>query len=91
MLNETEYLLVVLAEECAEIAKQASKGIRFGLDDFEPGQSETNTRRIERELADLMAVVERLGFRIKDEDKFEKQKKLSKYMDHSRRLGYLES
>ena len=89
MMNETEYLLTCLSEECAEIAKQASKGIRFGLGDFEPGQSETNTRRIERELADLLAVAERLGFHIRHEDKSAKHDKLIKYMGISRQLGTL--
>lgn len=32
-MNATEHLLVCLAEECGEVAKECSKALRFGLDD----------------------------------------------------------
>ncbi len=31
-MNKTEYLLVCLAEECAEIQQAVDKALRFGLD-----------------------------------------------------------
>ncbi|RDT14077.1 hypothetical protein, partial [Escherichia coli] len=52
-LNETQYLLDVLSEECNEIAVRASKAIRFGLDEIQPGQSLTNAQRLALELDDL--------------------------------------
>lgn len=89
-MNKTEHLLTVLSEECAEVAQRACKAARFGLSEVQPGQEEDNTRRLERELADLMAVAEILGLRVRDEDKAAKREKLKKYMDYCRELGTLE-
>lgn len=55
-MNEREYLLTCLAEECSEVAKCVSKALRFGLDDAEPGQALNNRERITEELFDLNAV-----------------------------------
>lgn len=57
---ETEHLLVILAEECAEVQQQVTKALRFGLDDHEPGKVETNRMRLRAELHDLTAAVEML-------------------------------
>lgn len=89
-MNITEHLLVILGEECAEVAQRASKAARFGLLEVQPGQPENNTRRLERELADLMAVAEVLGLKIRDEDKAAKLEKMKKFMDYSREIGTLE-
>lgn len=88
-MNTTEYLLTVLSEECAEVAQRACKAARFGLLEVQPGQNEDNTRRIERELADLMATAELLGLVIRDEDKAEKREKIKKFMDYAREIGTL--
>lgn len=88
-MNETEYLLVVLSEECAEVAQRASKAIRFGLSEIQPGQQEDNRRRLEGELADLMAVAELLRLCIREEDKTAKIAKLKKFMEYSRAMGIL--
>lgn len=88
-MNETEHLLTVLCEECAEVAQRACKAARFGLSEVEPGQNEDNTRRLERELAQLIAVSELLGFRVREQDKAEKREKLKKYMDYARKIGTL--
>lgn len=88
-MNETEYLLTVLSEECAEVAQRACKAARFGLREIQPGQPEDNTRRLERELADLMAVAKLLGLRVREKDKAAKRKKLKKFMDYSRKIGAL--
>lgn len=90
MMNETEYLLTTLSEECAEVAQRACKAIRFGLTEIQPGQEENNVRRMERELADLMAVADLLGLHVRDEDKAAKVEKLKKYMAYSREIGTLE-
>jgi NTP pyrophosphatase (non-canonical NTP hydrolase) len=65
MLNNTEHLLTILAEECAEISEQCSKvavrvskALRFGLSEVQPNQLLTNAERISAELADLLALVE---------------------------------
>jgi NTP pyrophosphatase (non-canonical NTP hydrolase) len=90
-MNKTEYLLTVVSEECAEVSQRACKAARFGMSEIQPGQQEDNKRRIERELADLMATAELLGLQIRDEDKVAKREKLKKYMEYSRDLGTLEA
>lgn len=89
-MNETEHLLTVLSEECAEVAQRASKAARFGLSEIQPGQPEDNKRRLERELADLMATADLLGLTVRDEDKAAKLEKLKKFMAYSRENGTLE-
>jgi NTP pyrophosphatase (non-canonical NTP hydrolase) len=59
-MNQTEHLLTCLMEECAEVAQRASKALRFGVTETQPGQSSTNAQRIEYELCDLIAVAEML-------------------------------
>lgn len=59
-MTREEHLFVILAEECAEIAKVASKALRFGPADFGPGADEVNALLIMREYADLRAVIEML-------------------------------
>lgn len=89
-MNELEYLLMVVAEECGEVAQRASKAARFGMSEIQPGQPDDNRRRMERELADLMATAELLGLRVREEDKAVKVEKLKKFMALSREKGMLE-
>lgn len=89
-MNETQHLLTILAEECAEAAQRASKAIRFGMADIEKGQDEHNRRRLEREVADVVAMSEMLGLNIRAEDKAAKVERVKKYMDYSREVGMLE-
>lgn len=88
-MNELEYLLMVVAEECGEVAQRASKAARFGLSEIQPGQPDDNKRRLERELADLVATAELLGLTIREEDKAAKIEKLKKFMAYSREKGLL--
>lgn len=90
-MNDTEHLLIVLGEECAEVAQRASKALRFGLSEVQPGQPDSNIRRLERELAELVAVADLLGLHVRDEDKVAKIEKLKKFMDYARELGTLEA
>lgn len=89
-MNEQEHLLVVLAEECGEAIQEACKALRFGMGDTKPGQPDDNRRRLERELAQALAVAEMLGLQIREEDKLAKREKLYKYMDYARAKGTLE-
>ena len=59
-MTREEHLLTIIAEECVEIAKNATKALRFGLDDCEPGKFDSNARQICLECADLQAVLEML-------------------------------
>lgn len=89
-MNDTEHFLTILGEECAETAQRASKAVRFGLAEIQPGQFEDNRRRLERELAELVAVSELLGLRIRQEDKDAKVEKVMKYMAYAREIGTLQ-
>ena len=60
MMTKIQYLLVCLAEESAEVAQRATKALRFGLGESQPGQSLTNAERILDELEDLQIIVEML-------------------------------
>lgn len=56
--------LTILMEEAFEIlpflGTRASKCIRFGLGEVQPGQTETNAQRLAAECGDIIAVVELL-------------------------------
>ncbi|MEC4591581.1 hypothetical protein VPG91_11335 [Nitrospirillum amazonense] len=66
-------MLTILSEELAEIVEvagliataaaraqvRASKALRFGLDEVQPGQPHTNAQRLGAELGDLLRVIER--------------------------------
>lgn len=61
MRDREKYLLDCLAEEASEVAIRASKAIRFGLQEIQPGQVYTNAARLRDELNDLLAVAEMLN------------------------------
>jgi len=52
-------LLTILVEECAEIQQRATKALRFGLAEIQPGQHFTNKFRLGSEIGDLMEVIQR--------------------------------
>lgn len=60
-MTNTEMMLFILAEECAEVAQRASKMARFGRDEIEPGTERTNAARLFDEFADLLAVYDILA------------------------------
>lgn len=97
-MTKSEYLLVCLIEECAEIQKAATKMLRFGNNH---GSGTTtvminqNRENIAHELEDLAGVVEML----RDDDVIRpphtlatqaKKEKVERYMEYSRSIGCLE-
>jgi len=102
MLNRTEYLLNLVQEECSEVAKRASKCIRFGVDEMGPSRIKNNIVLLAEEYLDLIAVLEMLDFELgrqlskvfSDEgfDDYIKNKiaKVEKYMVYSQERGLLE-
>lgn len=52
-------LLIVLIEECSEVQKRATKWLRFGRDEIQPGQALTNGFRLGMEVGDLTEIAER--------------------------------
>lgn len=57
-MTTQEHLLTLVMEECAETAQRASKAIRFGLTEVQPGQPHDNIMRMMIEYTDLVAVFE---------------------------------
>lgn len=96
-MNHKEYLLVCLAEECAELSKAATKALRFGLDDKEPKESHTNGENIQHEFNDVLAIIEMLA----EQDILplgdsrpallqKKKDKVASYMEYAVRRGALQ-
>lgn len=80
-------LLVILIEECAEVQQRATKALRFGMDEVQPGQPDTNARRLALEVGDLLEVLARLeNFGVDNDDILEgmaaKRKKLDIYLQN---------
>lgn len=98
-MTTEEHLLVCLAEECVEVAKEVSKALRFGLDDTDPTipGSPFQRVRIVQELYDLMALVEMLEergtitrYREAGEAAIRaKKSKVMKFLDYARERGAL--
>lgn len=98
-MNVHENLLATLMEECAEVAKAASKILRAGPDSTAPGRQTTNMQELAMELTDLMAVVKELeynGFMLCNWGAFDekamrlKSVKLRHFLAVSRELGCLQ-
>lgn len=95
-MNRTDHLLVILSEECSELAVQISKALRFGLDE-QRDLPTSNRERIQAEYNDLLAVVEMLNWHdasmalYRDEQRINAKKlKVSKYLEYSRELGRID-
>lgn len=104
-MNKTEHLLTCLSEECAEITKDCSKALRFGLDDkltMNPSGPRgvvgpTNLEKIVDELNDLLGVVlilESMGVVPMGWNDLEKQqlkiRKVLSFLEYSRSVGTLQ-
>lgn len=97
-MTRTEHLLSIVAEECAEVAQQCSKALRFGLTEVQPGQPLNNAQRIAYEYADLVAAMILLSREcdgilpnIGDENLEVKRSKIEHYLEYSRIVGCLNS
>lgn len=95
-MTTEQYLLTKVMEECAEIIERASKAQRFGLEQVQSGQDQTNCQRLIEEFLDLIAVLEMLNiipdFNADVNINFieDKKKKVLYYMNFSRLLGVLD-
>lgn len=92
MLNDTEHLLVCMAEECSEIAQVISKTLRFGL--HSTYKDKSNIDLLSAEVNDFMGVLEMLieagvDITISTEAIALKREKLKRYMEISRDCGTL--
>lgn len=94
-MKKTEHLLIILAEECAEVAQRCSKALRFGLDEVQPGQEKTNGQRIADEMADLSAAWQMLRDRetlpsVDFTAITEKKAKVKRFLQYSVECGALD-
>lgn len=98
-MNKQEYILNQLSQECIEVAKEISKALAFGLEDFNPNDKLkiTNKVKIESELNDLLGAIDMafksgiLDFEIiyNPKGRLEKINKIIKYMKRARQIGVL--
>lgn len=95
-MNNEQFLLTKLSEECAEIAQAAAKTIQFGRDSFNPEYPEkTNRLDLQAEICDLLAIVQMLdeecnfGFQFDVERIEAKKQKVRKYRNFSEQSGYV--
>lgn len=98
-MNQTEYLLACLSEECSEVQKNVGKALRFGLDDMDPNTKiGTNAELILEEFYHICAVMELLqengiikkqsGYWQKEMKK-DKIERVKKFMGYSKQKGTL--
>jgi NTP pyrophosphatase (non-canonical NTP hydrolase) len=88
-MTREQHLLTILAEECGEVVQRASKAIRFGLDESQPGQLDDNKKRLEGELGDLLGMIDMLGLTPDAERRAAKPERVEHYMERSRDRGQL--
>lgn len=56
-MTRQDHLLTIIAEECVETAQRATKALRFGLEEVQPGQDMSNAKRLMQEFVDLHSVI----------------------------------
>jgi hypothetical protein len=90
-----EYLLLLLAEECSEVAQAASKCVRFTPEHTYSGYDKSNLERLKVELSDICSVLFLLETEL--DTKFElthseeKVNTIIKYLGISREMGTLDA
>lgn len=92
-MTREQYLLALLAEECAEVAQRATKAIRFGLEipeGTQPGYA-SNKERLLEEFNDLLVIVEMLFGKeyVNESQQLAKKAKIEKYTELSKQIGKL--
>lgn len=82
-------ILTILIEECSEITKRATKTLRFGAEEVQPGQPFDNATRLSHEFGDLLEIADlaqREGLLNQtqiDAGRMSKRRQLAKYMQTS--------
>jgi hypothetical protein len=98
-MNRAEYLFTSLAEELSEASQRASKVLRFGADEVQPGQRKNNVERLNDELLDvavIVALLRELGVDVRyhrsipEGPEFDrKREKVLAFMEYARECGTL--
>lgn len=90
-MTKEQYLLTVLSEECAEVAKEAAKAIRFGMGNRYHEDDPSNEQKLRNEVNEVIAVAKMLGIFTEDTYKQDlKVAKVEKYYKLSQYLGRVE-
>jgi len=96
-MNRQEHLFTIVGEEGTEVAQRASKIVRFGLTEVQPGQEKDNRARLLTEFADLCGALE-LAFDGSTIDEIvhelrpeidAKKSKINRFLDYSKECGTL--
>jgi hypothetical protein len=92
-MNRIEHLLVIFAEECAEVAQETSKALRFGVNE-QRDLPTSNLERIEKEFSQLLAMREMLFtegiiINVDIEVMDRKKAKVEEYLLYSKECGTL--
>jgi hypothetical protein len=78
-------LLEIVIEECAEVQQRATKALRFGPREVQPGQPDDNVQRMSHEIGELLEIIDlAYGRRLVDEGhvrlgREHKRRQLDKY------------
>lgn len=79
MNPRTQEILDILQEECAEVIQECSKVQRFGIDSIHKSGM-TNWAALQKEVADVLAMIEILSMEGYLDETLFKQGKLDKYV-----------
>ena len=106
-MNYEQYLLIKLAEEASEVAKDALKAAQFGLEEVHPSTGVSNVTRLAEELCDMGFIIAKLDERLLAQGKEPlldivdavesdayfntKSARFEKYLAYSRELGKVEA
>ena len=90
-MNRLEHLLIIFAEESAEIVQDVAKALRFGLAEGRDIDC-TNAQRIKKEFNQLLAMADMLtaeGLDLRDDPEVQQQKrdKVEEYIEYSKECG----
>lgn len=101
-MTRQDHLLTIIAEECVETAQRATKALRFGLEEVQPGQDMSNAKRLMQEFADLFSIIHMLAdenenFNNEYRDEIQKRewvddkrKKVEHFLEYSAQQGRLD-
>jgi hypothetical protein len=89
-MTRHEHLLTLVSEEAAELVQRATKALRFGMGEVQPGQDHSNDYRLCEEWTDLVAVMEMLGLESFGREAIAaKVAKVERFLAYSRDVGTL--
>lgn len=95
-MNETQFLLNKLAEECGEVAHECHKAMVYGLDSVNPYNDKINVDCLINELNDMIAILHMLVARdrlpvewMNSEAQNQKVLKVLRSMDECKKIGLM--